>query len=194
MLNTGVCPCLLVVKWRGSCTDNPKGGLFRRFPAWQVRMSVSVTVPHPDLATTLQQAVAALTKVIESKPEMDRLLAEMVRISGQALKAGGAGVWVAENVDRPELVLEHNLAQLQLMASGAAISGIKIAIRRCAREAKPLIVPAFFVDAETVDTPVNPSPFELLFVPMKLHGKVAMVLMMALPPAGQRSRAFTARC
>jgi hypothetical protein len=149
-------------------------------------MSVSVTVPHPDLATTLQHAVAALAKAIEGKPEMDQLLAEMVRISGQALKAGGAGVWVAENADRPELVLEHNLAQLQLMASGAggggAIPGIKIAIRRCAREAKPLIVPAFFVDAETVDTPVNPSPFELLFVPMKLHGKVAMVLMMAVPP------------
>jgi hypothetical protein len=145
-------------------------------------MSVAVTLPHADLATVLQQAVATLAKVIEGKPETDRLLAEMVRISGQTLKAGGAGVWVVENADRPELVLEHQLLQLQLMASGTAIPGITIAIRRCAREAKPLIVPAFFVDNDTVDSPVNPSPFELLFVPMKLHGKVAMVLMMAVPP------------
>jgi hypothetical protein len=145
-------------------------------------MSVSVAVPHADLATTLQQAVAALAKVIATQPETDRLLAEMVRISGQALHAGGAGVWVAENPDRPELVLEHQLVQLQLLASGAAIPGITVAIRRCAREAKPLVVPAFFVDSDTVDTPVNPSPFELLFIPMKLHGKVAMVLMMAVPP------------
>ncbi len=145
-------------------------------------MALTVSLPNADLATLFQQAVTALAQVIETKPESDRLLAEMVRISGQALKAAGAGVWVTETPDRPELVLEHNLIQLQLMGAGVAIPGVTVAIRRCAREGKPLIVPAFFVDHETVDSPVNPSPHELLFVPMKLHGKVAMVLAMAVPP------------
>ncbi|MCL2646807.1 MAG: efflux RND transporter periplasmic adaptor subunit [Phycisphaerales bacterium] len=46
-------------------------------------------------------------------------------------------------------------------------------------------MPAFFVEQEggaAADTPMNPSPFELLFVPMKLHGKVAMVMLVAVPP------------
>src|SRR5215218_7174572 len=83
---------------------------------------------------------------------------------------------------KPELILEHNLPSLQLMVNGAVIAGMTIAVRRCAREGKPLIVPAFFVDHDSADSPVNPSPFELLFVPMKMHGKVALVLVMEVPP------------
>ena len=49
-----------------------------------------------DLAGVLQAAVVALGKVIEGKPESVRLLAEMVRICGGALQAGGAAVWVTE--------------------------------------------------------------------------------------------------
>jgi hypothetical protein len=135
-----------------------------------------------DLATVLQQAVQALGKVIEAKPATDRILAEMVRLSGAALQAGGAGVWVTENPDKPELILEHQLGGLQLLAEGAAIAGVVTGVRRCAREGKPLIVPAFYVESEGVDSPMNPSAMELLFVPMRLHGKAAMVLMMAVPP------------
>jgi len=145
-------------------------------------MSLTVTLPNSDLASVLQQAIASLGKIIEGKPESDQLLAEMVRISGEALKAGGAGVWVTEHPERPELVLEHQLAQIQLMNGEKVVTGVMTAVRRCAREAKPLIVPAFFLEQDAVDAPQNPSPFELLYVPMKLHGKVAMVLMMAVPP------------
>src|SRR5271154_1771383 len=145
-------------------------------------MSLTVSLPNSDLATVLQQAVAALAKAIELKPESDQLLAEMVRISSEALKAGGAAVWVTEQAERPELVLEHQLAQLQLMTGETPIQGVITAVRRCTRESKPLIVPAFFLENNVVDSPTNPSPFELLYIPMKLHGKVAMVLMMAVPP------------
>jgi hypothetical protein len=147
-----------------------------------------IQTPGPDPATVLQQAINNLNTVIESKPDSDRLVAEMVRLAGQALQAGGAGVWVTETPDKPELILEHNLAAIQLIGNGTAgspagvIPGVTIAVRRCAREGKPLIVPACFVDNETVDSPVNPSPYELLFVPMKMHGKVALVLAMAVPP------------
>src|SRR5580704_9061028 len=130
-------------------------------------MSLAVSLPNSDLATVLQQAVAALAKVIESKPESDQLLAEMVRIGSQTLKAGGAAVWVTEQIERPELVLEHQLAQLQLMAGETPIQGVMTAVRRCTRENKPLIVPAFFLENDTVDSPTNPSPFELIYVPMK---------------------------
>jgi hypothetical protein len=140
------------------------------------------TPPNPDLATVLQQAINSLASVIESKPDSDRILAEMVRLSGQAMQAGGAGVWATETPDKPDLILEHNLPSLQLMVNGVVIPGMTIAVRRCAREGKPLIVPAFFVDHDSADAPVNPSPFELLFVPMKMHGKVALVLVMAVPP------------
>ena len=44
--------------------------------------------PPQDLAAVLQQAIVALQKVIEAKPDGDRLLAEMVRICGQALGPG----------------------------------------------------------------------------------------------------------
>ncbi len=145
-------------------------------------MSLAVTLPNPDLAMQLQQAVAALAKIIEAKPESDHLLSEMVRISGEAIKAGGAAVWVTEQPERAELVLEHQLAAIQLMQGETVITGVMTAVRRCAREAKPLIVPAFFLEPDAVDSPQNPSPFELLYIPMKLHGKVAMVLMMAVPP------------
>ena len=101
-------------------------------------------------------------------------------------------MWVTENPDRPELILEHNLPALQLLAEGVPARGAVAGVRRCARESKPLIVPPFFTEQETggvvpgigggVDVPANPSPFELLFVPMKLHGKVGLVLLMAVPP------------
>jgi hypothetical protein len=64
-------------------------------------MALTVTLPNPDLASVLQQAVVSLGTIIEGKPESDQLLAEMVRISGEALKAGGAGVWVTEQAERP---------------------------------------------------------------------------------------------
>jgi multidrug resistance efflux pump len=138
-----------------------------------------------DIGTVLQQAVIALQAVIDTKPNTERLMAEMVRICGQALRAGGAGVWVTEIPDRPELIIEHNLPTLQLLVEGVPAKGVTAGVRRCAREGKPLIVPPFFTDSETgagVDAPVNPSPFELLFVPMKLHGKTGLVLVMAVPP------------
>src|SRR4051812_39709305 len=101
-------------------------------------------VPPQDLAMALQQATAALQKVIETKPDTDRLMAEMVRICGQALQAGAAGVWVTENADRPELILEHNLPALMLLVDGVPARGAVAGVRRCAREGKPLIVPPFF--------------------------------------------------
>lgn len=144
----------------------------------------------PDLVTVLQQAVAALQQAIDTKPDSDRLVADMVRISGQALHAGGAGVWVTESPDKPELILEHNLAALQLLVEGIPNKGVTAGVRRCAREAKPLIVPPFFSEQDAggpgapggIDTPVNPTPFELLYVPMKLHGRVGLVLVIAVPP------------
>jgi len=147
--------------------------------------------PPQDLATALQQATTALQKVLETKPDTDRLMAEMVRICGQALQAGAAGVWVTENPDKPELILEHNLPALMLLVEGVPARGAVAGVRRCARESKPLIVPPFFTEHEGgggmggVDVPANPSPFELLFVPMKLHGKVGLVLLMAVPPPPQ---------
>src|SRR5436309_1608969 len=82
------------------------GLVFPKFASTQVQIMTNITLPNPDLATTLQQAVASLAKIIETKPDADRLLAEMVRLSGQALQAVGAGVWVTETPDRPELILE----------------------------------------------------------------------------------------
>ena len=111
------------------------------------------------------------------------------------------------------MILEHNLAALQLLtegrvgagASAMPIKGLTAGVRRCAREGKPLVVPAFFTEHEVsgggglgcglgsgigggngsgVDVPVNPSPCELLFMPMRLHGKVALVLMVAVMPPG----------
>ncbi len=145
---------------------------------------MAANVQGGDLAAGLQGAVNGLAKVIESKPATDRLLAEAVRLSGQALHAGGAGVWVTESADRPELILEHQLVGLGLMLEGEVSAGVVSGVRRCAREGKPLIVPAFFMETDGGDAPVNPSPMELLFVPMKLHNKTAMVLMMAVPPPG----------
>lgn len=146
-------------------------------------MTATITANKPDLATTLQNAVASLNQVIQTQPDSDRLLAEMVRLSGCALGAGGAGVWITDKPDRPELILEHNLQPLGFLTSEAVLPGLLRAVRRSAREGKSLIVPPFFVEAEAGDTPVNPSPLELLFVPMKLHGKVAMILLVAIPPA-----------
>jgi hypothetical protein len=150
----------------------------------------------PDLVTILQQAVAALQQQIDTKPDTDRLVAEMVRIGGQALHAGGAGVWVTEIPDKPELILEHNLPALQLLVEGVPNKGVTAGVRRCTREAKPLIVPPFFSEADAgaagpaVDVPVNPTPFELLYVPMRLHGKVGLVLVMAVPPPPPTDTAF----
>ena len=144
----------------------------------------------PDLATILHSATEALRLVIESKPETNRLLAEMVRLSGGALNAGAAGTWVTETPDAPELILEHNLGPIGLMVNGAPLAGLNVAVRRSTREGKPVIVPAFFVDDPGhsqahagTETPSNPSPFELLFIPMRLRGKVSMVLMMAVQPS-----------
>lgn len=136
----------------------------------------------PDAA--LQETVRALAAFAEGRPEMDRLLAETVRRAGGALNAGGAAIWVTEAADHPELVLEHQLSALGLADDGQALPGLVLAVRRCAREGKPLIVPSFFVDNESNDLPVNPTPYELLFIPLRLHGKVAMVLAVAVPPTG----------
>src|ERR1035437_577837 len=101
-------------------------------------MALTVNVPPgPDLASVLQNAVSELAKVIESKPDSDKLLAEMVRLCGQSLKAGGAAGWVTESPDKPDLILEHTLANLQLIIKGVPIPGVTVAVRRCAREAKP---------------------------------------------------------
>ena len=149
------------------------------------------TTGTPDPAAVFQQAVAALQAVIEGKPDTDRLVAEVVRICGQALNAGGAGVWVTQIPEKPELILEHNLPALQILVEGVPARGVVAGVRRCAREGKPLIVPPFFTDQENtgngfsgvgLESPVNPCPLELLFVPMKLHGKVGLVLLMAVPP------------
>src|SRR3954463_12264778 len=116
-------------------------------------MSLTVTLPNSDLATLLQQAVSSLATIIDTKPESDHLLAEMVRISGEALKAGAAAVWGTEQPERPELVLEHQLAPIQLMQGESVITAPIPPARRCAREAKPLIVPAFFLENDAVDSP-----------------------------------------
>ncbi len=146
-------------------------------------MVAATTEQKPDLGTILQNAVTALGAVIAEKPDTDRLLSELVRLSGGAVSAGGAGMWITDSPDKPELVLEQSLVTLGLMNGQTIVNGIVSAVRRCAREAKSLIVPPFFVDHDAGDIPVNPSPFELLFVPMKLHAKVSMVLMMAVPPS-----------
>src|SRR4051812_40440368 len=112
-----------------------------------IMFSPPATSPN-DIAAVLQQATVALQKVIETKPDTDRLLAEMVRICGQALGAGAAGVWVTENPDRPELILEHNLPALMLLVEGVPARGAVAGLRRCAREGKPLIVPPFFSEQE----------------------------------------------
>jgi hypothetical protein len=148
-----------------------------------------VAVSGPDLATILQSAVDALRGTIAGKPETNQLVAEMVRLSGGALQAGAGGTWVTESIDSPELILEHNLSGIGLMNGTSPLSGLKVAVRRAAREGKPVIVPAYFVEQDPgasgggVEVPSNPSPFELLFIPMKLYGKVAMVLLMAVHPS-----------
>jgi hypothetical protein len=146
-----------------------------------------MTASAPDLMTLLTSAQEALKQVIATKPDPERLLAEMVRLCGGALAAGGAGTWVTQTPETAQLILEHNLAGLGLFANNAPIAGLNVAVRRAAREAKPVIVPPFFVEEPGasgggVEVPSNPSPLELLFIPMKMHGKVAMVLMMATTP------------
>lgn len=135
----------------------------------------------PDMASALNAAYAQLMQFLGTKPDTDKLLAEMVRLAGGALRASAAGMFITENIDKPELILEHNLGPIGLLMENNPIHGLNMAARRCAREAKPLIVPPFFVDTDNNDTPVNPSPYELLFVPMKLYTKIAMVLVMAVP-------------
>jgi hypothetical protein len=147
-----------------------------------------------ELANTLQRAVGALQAVVDSEPETDRLLAEMVRICAEALVAGGAGVWVTETPDKPELVLEHNLAALQIRVEGVPVKGVVAGVRRCVREGKPLVVPPLFSgqrrDDVAGETPENPCALELLFVPLRLHGKVQMVLLLAVPAAGEGDRSL----
>src|SRR4051812_14341306 len=103
--------------------------------------SSSTQASPSDLVGVLGQATLALQKVIETKPDTDRLMAEMGRRCGQALEAGGAGVWVTEHADKPELILEHNLPGLMLLVEGVPAGGAEAGVRRCAREGKPLIVP-----------------------------------------------------
>jgi len=138
--------------------------------------------PHavPD---TRQQALAALTLLIARRPPADRLLAEMVRHIETALHAAGAAVFLSDNPDHPDLFIEHHLAPLGLTVNAEPLPGFVSAVRRTVREAKPLVVPAFFADSESSGLPVNPTPHELLFIPMRLQGKVALILALALPPA-----------
>jgi hypothetical protein len=143
--------------------------------------------PAPDLGAALQQAVTALQSIVAGKPENDQLIRELLQLCGQSLQAGGGGTWVTDPPERPELVHEHNLAGLQLIANGTPTRGVIAGVRRCAREAKPLIVPPFFTEqnantAGGVDMPENPSPFELLFIPVRVHGKVGLVMVIAVPP------------
>ncbi len=139
-------------------------------------MTTTFTFAPPDISDASHQAIAAFTQVIQQKPELDKLLGEMIQISGRTLEAAGAGIWVTENPDNPELIIEHNLAQMGLMKSNRTLPGLAIAVRRTAREGKPLIVPPYFVDNEAHDLPVNPSPYELLLSPIRMAGKVTMVL------------------
>ncbi|MCL2648332.1 MAG: hypothetical protein FWD61_15200, partial [Phycisphaerales bacterium] len=104
--------------------------------------------PQPDLATMLQRAVTHLAALVAAKPESEKLLAEMVRLCGGALRAGGAGVWVTENADRPELILEFHLAAVQLLANGkgnggggGAITGGLVGVGRGGGGGKRGIVP-----------------------------------------------------
>lgn len=148
-----------------------------------------VTFSPADQATVFQSAAEALTRVIAEKPGTDRILAEMVRLCGGALQAGAAGTWVTETPDSPQLILEHNLGPVGLLVNNAPLAGLTVAVRRAARESKPLIVPAFFVESDAgPDVPANPSPYELLFIPMRLHGKVAMVLLIAVAPSNDANR------
>jgi GAF domain-containing protein len=141
-----------------------------------------------DTAQQFQQATLALSELVAQKPEMEKLLGEMVRLCGQALSATAAGVWVTETPDNPELIMEHNLRNLGLMQENRTLPGLVIAVRRTAREGKPLIVPPFFVDNEANDLPVNPSQYELLLTPIRVAAKIAMVLTMAVPATSDGTR------
>ncbi len=134
-------------------------------------MTTTFTFAEPKTSDASQQAIEAFTHVIQQKPELDKLLGEMIQISGRTLEAAGAGIWVTENPDNPELIIEHNLAQMGLMKSNRTLPGLAIAVRRTAREGKPLIVPPYFVDNEVCRK--NPSPYELLLSPIRVgkdHG------------------------
>jgi hypothetical protein len=144
--------------------------------------------PAAEDTSHFQQAALALSEFIAQKPEMEKLLGEMVRLCGQALSATGAGVWVTETPDHPELVMEHNLRNLGLMQDNRTLPGLAVAVRRTAREGKPLIVPPFFVDNEANDLPVNPSQYELLLTPIRVAAKIAMVLVMAVPATSNVAR------
>src|SRR5262245_8518303 len=98
----------------------------------------TMTVSAPDLATILASAQEALKQVIAAKPDPERLLAEMVRLCGGALSAGGAGTWVTQTPETAQLILEHNLAALGLFVNNAPIAGLNVAVRRAARELKPV--------------------------------------------------------
>lgn len=150
-----------------------------------------------DPADELQRAGAEFQQVIAAKPESDHLLAELVRIASRALRAAGAGVWVTEHPEKPELIIEQHLPALQILVEGVTAKGITTGVRRCAREAKPLIVPPMFTGEDALDagdSPSNPTPLELMFMPVRLQQKVGMVLMLAVPPASEsdtsRHRAY----
>lgn len=145
-------------------------------------MATTASFGDPVLDSVFQRAFSALQGFLEQRPDTDRLLAETVRLSEQTLSAGGAAIWVTEQPDHPELLLEHQLAALGLAVDAAPLPGLSLAVRRCVREGKPLIVPPFFVDHDGQDIPVNPSPYELFFAPLRLNGTVAMVMAVAVPP------------
>src|SRR5207244_4170057 len=111
----------------------------------------------------------------------------------------GAGVWVTESPDKPELILEHNLPALQILVEGVVAKGINTNVRRCAREGTPLVVPPqSAANHETLDAPANPTPFELLLAPLRFSGiggaagagaGAGMVLLLAVPAEERDSRA-----
>lgn len=136
-------------------------------------------------ADQLRQAETQLHHLTATAPAVDQLIAQAVNLMGSALNAAGAAIWVTDNPDRPNLILEHQLSNLKLIDGGKAVAGVMLAVRRSAREGKPLIVPPMFSEQDQPGEQAvsNPSHFELLYVPMRLHNRPAMVLAMAVQPS-----------
>ncbi len=133
-----------------------------------------------DNTIAYQQALNSLNQAIAEKTNSEQLVAEMMRLCGSTLNAAGGAVWVTEAADQPQMILENNMANLGLVQDKVPLPGLLVAVRRTAREGRPLIVPPFVVDQDADGMPLNPSSSELLYLPMKLGGRVAMVLCMAV--------------
>jgi len=146
--------------------------------------AVTPILPVPELGADCARGVGALEGFLAGSPPVDKMLGETMRLCGMTLRAAGAGLFMTPRPDQPEMAIEHHFTELHMVEAGRPLAGLLVAVRRCAREIKPLIVPPFFIDNEAGDLPVNPSACELLFVPMKLHGKAQMVLVTAVAPTG----------